>query len=89
MKLKFNSKRLYTTNSVKYLNIKIDENLNWHEQIKNVAAKLNRANTMLSKVRNFVYKKTLKSIYHTIFESHLFYSCIVWAQNIKGTSTDI
>ena len=44
---------------------------------------------MLSKVRRFVHKKTLKSIYHTIFESHLFYSCIVWAQNIKGTSTDI
>ena len=78
MKLKLNGKRLYTTNSVKYLGIKIDENLNWHEQINNVAVKLNRANAMLSKVRHFVDKKTLKSIYHAIFESHLSNSCLVW-----------
>ena len=39
---------------------------------------------MLSKVRHFVYKKTLKSIYHAIFESHLFYSCLVWAKNINS-----
>ena len=82
LKLKLKGKRLYTTNSVKYLGIKIDEDLNWHEQINNVAVKLNRANAMLSKVRHFVQKKTFKSIYHAIFESHLFYSCLVWAQNI-------
>ena len=84
LKLKLNGKRLYTTNSVKYLGIKIDRNLNWHEQINNAAVKLNRANAMLSKVRHFVHKKTLKSIYHAIFESHLFYSCLVWAQNINS-----
>ena len=72
------------TNSVKYLGIKIDENLNWHEQINNVAVKLNRANAMLPKVRHFVHKKTLKSIYHAISESQLFYSCLVWAQNFNS-----
>ena len=84
MKLKLNGKRLHNTNSVKYLGIKTDENLNWHERINNVAVKLNRANAMLSKVRHFVHKKTLKSICHAIFESHLFYSCLVWAQNINS-----
>ena len=69
---------------MKYLGIKIHENLNWHEQIKNIAIKLNRVNAMLSEVRYFVHKKTLKSIYHAIFESHLFYSCLVWAQNINS-----
>ena len=84
LKLKLNGKRLYITNSVKDLGIKIDENLNWHKQINNVAVKLNRANDMLSKVRHFVHKKTLKSICHAIFESHLFYSCLVWAQNLNS-----
>ena len=84
LKLKLNGKRLYTTNSVKYLGIKIDENLNWHEQINNVAVKSNRATAMLSKVRHFVHKKALKSIYHGIFESHLLYSCLVWAENINS-----
>ena len=68
---------------MKYLGIKTDGNLNWHQQINNVAVKLNRANAMLSKVRNTVQKKTLKLICHGIFESHLFYSCLVWARNIK------
>ena len=58
LKLKLNGKKLYTANSVKYLGIKLDENLNWHEQINNVAVKLSRANAMLSKVRHFVDKKT-------------------------------
>ena len=39
---------------------------------------------MLSNIRHFVHKKTLKSIYHAIFESHLYYSCLVWAQNINS-----
>ena len=81
LKLKSNGKKLYTTNSVKYLGIKIDENLNWHQQINNVAVKLNRANAMLSQVRHFVDKKFLKLIHHAIFEPHLFYFCLVWAQN--------
>ena len=55
--LKLNGKMLCTTNLVKYLGIKTDKNLNWHEQINNVAVKLNRANAMLSKVRHFVHKK--------------------------------
>ena len=33
LKLKYNGKRLYPTNSVKYLDINIDENLNWKQQI--------------------------------------------------------
>ena len=53
-KLKLNVKRLYTRDIVKYLCFKVDENLNWHQQINNVAVKLNRPNAMLSKVRHFV-----------------------------------
>ena len=69
---------------IKYLGIKIDENLNWHEQINNVAVNLNRANAMLSEVRHFVHKRTLNSIYHAIFESHFSYSCVKWEQNINS-----
>ena len=36
---------------------------------------------MLSKVRHFVDKNTLALIYHAIFESHLFYTCLGSAQN--------
>ena len=81
LKLKLNGKRLYPTNSVKYLGINIDENLNWKQQISDIAIKLNKANGILSKLRHFIDRKTLKSIYHAIFEPHLYYSSLVWAKN--------
>ena len=81
LKLKLNGKRLYPTNSVKYLGINIDENLTWKQQISDIAIKLNKANGILSKLRHFIDRKTLKSIYHAIFEPHLYYSSLVWAQN--------
>ena len=72
--VRLNGKRLFPTDSVKYLGIIIDKNLSWHHQISNVAAKLNRTNAMLSKIRHFVNFNTLKSIYQAILESHLIYS---------------
>ena len=80
LKLKLNGKRLYQTSSVKYLGIKIDQYLNWQDHINNIAIKLNKANAMLYKVRQFVNEKTLISIYHAIFDSHLNYASIVWDQ---------
>ena len=45
------------------------------------AIKLNRANAMLFKVREFVNIKILKSIYYAIFDIHLNYTNLVWGQN--------
>ena len=84
LKLKLNGKRLYPTNSLKYLGINIDENLNWKQQISDIAIKLNKANGILSKLRHFIDRKTLKSIYHAIFEPHLCYSSLVWAKNTNS-----
>ena len=81
LKFKLNGKRLYPTNSVKYLGIKIDDKLNWKEHINDIAIKLNRANAMLYKIRDFVNHNCLRSIYYAIFDSHLNYSTIVWGQN--------
>ena len=73
--------RIYFSNNVKYLGIKIDENLNWKHHINEVSTKLIRTNVISFKIRNYVNPKILKSIYFAIFESHLNYSSIVWAQN--------
>ena len=79
-----NGKLLYPTDSVKYLGIIIDKNVNWHHQISIVDAKLNRANAMLSKIRRFLNFNTLKPINHATLESHLNYSLKVWAQNANS-----
>ena len=76
-----NGKQLYPTKSVKYLGIKNGENLTWIDHINNIAIKLNRANAILFKVREFVNIKILKLIYYTIFDCHLNYVNTVWGQN--------
>ena len=46
-KIKLRRERLYPSKSVKYLGVKIDENLNWKDQTHYIATKLNRANVLL------------------------------------------
>ena len=50
LKLKVNGERLYSTNSVKYLGINIEDNFSWKQQIFNIAIKLNKANGILSEL---------------------------------------
>ena len=75
------SKKLYPTERVKYLGVKIDTNLSWQYHINDLSIKLNRANALLSKIRKFVSLKILRCIYFAIFDSYLCYCCLVWAQN--------
>ena len=49
-----------------------------------MAVKLNKANAMLSKLRYVLDIKTLRSVYYAIFESHLCYASLVWAQNTNS-----
>ena len=68
LQMKVNGKRRYPTNLVKYLGINIDENLNWNGNNRFlIAIKLNKVNGILSKLRHFIDRKTLKSIYHAIY----------------------
>ena len=81
IKLKLSRKRLFPTDSVKYLGVKIDGNLLWKSHIDYLSVKLNRANALLFKIRNLVNNSILRTIYFSIFESHLNYYSLVWSQN--------
>ena len=47
---------------MKNLDMKIDENLNCKKQISDIAIMLNKADDILSKLRHFMDRRTLKSI---------------------------
>ena len=80
IKIKLSRKRLYPSISVKYIGAKIDVNLNWKYQTYTIVTKLNRANGLLYKIRNYFSFKTLKAIYFAIFESHINYANIKWTK---------
>ena len=86
IKIKFNHKGLYPSKSVKYLGIKIYENLNWKQHIHVIAIKLNRADALLFTTRNYVNKHILRTIYFAIFDSHINYANLIWGQNLHALS---
>ena len=84
LKIKLCGKRLYPTESVKYLGVKIDANLTWQQHVNDFSIKLNRANALLFKMRKYVSLKILRPIYFAIFDSYLSYCCLVWSQNFSN-----
>ena len=77
IKIKLSRKRLYPSKSAKYLAVKIDENLKWKDQTYDTVSKLNRANALLYKIRNYVSFNTLKVIYFAIFDSYINYANLI------------
>ena len=81
MKIKLCRKRLYPTESVKYLGVNIDTNLGWQHHVNDLFIKLNGDNALLFKIRKYVSLKILTSIVFTIFDSYVSYCFLVWYQN--------
>ena len=81
LNFRISGQKIEISTRVKYLGIQIDQHLNWNEHIKNIIPKLSRAIGVLSKIRHYVPKFLLKTIYYSIFNSHLIYACQVWGQN--------
>ena len=61
LKIKLCGKRLYPTECVKYLGVKIDTNLTWQYNVNDLSTKLNRANALLFKIRKYISFKVLTS----------------------------
>ena len=80
LKIKLYRKRIHASPYVKHLSVFIDENFNWKKHINEISTKLIKGNARLSKLRHFVNKDILLSLYYGIFHSHLVYLCLVLRQ---------
>ena len=58
----------------------IDHKLNWNAHTDNIVSKLTRSNSILSKLRYYVNKEILRTIYFAIFYSYLTCVTTVWGQ---------
>ena len=54
LKMKLCGKRLYPTEIVKYLGVKIDTNLSWQYHVNDLSIELNRAIALLFRMRKYV-----------------------------------
>ena len=66
--------------------LKLENRLNWKQHIHDITIKLNRANALLSIIRNYVNKHTLRTIYFVIFASYMNYANLICGQNLHALS---
>ena len=81
LNFRVSGQKINPTTSVKYLGVHLSDSLTWEIHFKNVQIKLNRAIGLLSKIRHYTPKFLLKTIYFSLFNSHLIYACQTWGQS--------
>ena len=76
--LKLNGHKIYESNKIKYLGILLDPNLSWRVHITELCKKLSRGVGMLSKIQKLCPNDVLKSLYYSLFHSHMSYGISIW-----------
>ena len=78
------NKPLKQVKETKFLGIIIDEKLSWVPHVDYLCKKLKTCVGIINRIRDNIPASMYKSIYHTLFESHLSYGITVWG----GISTN-
>ena len=76
--MKLCRKKLHPVESARYLGVIVDENLSQKKHVNDISHKLIRGNAILFKIRNYVNKGTLRTVYFEIFHSYINYVPITW-----------
>ena len=73
-----NGNQIEKVRETKFLGVIIDEKLSWDAHIKALVKKLQCANGQINRIAKFLPSDLHKTIYQTLFESHLSYGISVW-----------
>ena len=76
--LKLHHSKLFESSKIKYLGIILDNKLDWKGHITELSKKLSRAVGLLYKIRNLCPQSVLRSLYFSLFNSHLSYGLVLW-----------
>ena len=63
----------------------IDSNLSWKKQVECVVKKVRRGIGILNKIRHYITKDILKSLYYTLIYPFLIYGLIAWGNTYNTT----
>ena len=85
--LKLHHTKLFESAKIKYLGLILDNKLSWKHHIAELSKKLSRAVGLLYKVRQMCPTTVLRSLYFSLFNSHLSYGLAI-SGNAKGSYID-
>ena len=75
MNFRISEQKTNIMKETKYLRMVMDEHLTFQNHTNTVKLRLNRANSLLAKLRHYVNPVLLRTTYYVVFESHLRYGC--------------
>ncbi len=75
--------------SVKFLGINIDENLDWIIHTKQIKKKIGKGNYLLWRYRNKLTDKMKETIYECFIRTHITYCISVWGAKKTNSLTDL
>ena len=76
--LKLHHTKLFESSKIKYLGLILDNKLSWKFHIAELSKKLSRAVGLLYKIRHMCPTPVLRSLYYSLFNSHLCYGLVLW-----------
>ena len=77
-KLFLSGAQVKQVSTTKFIGVTIDENLNWLPHIENLKRKFISSRGALYRIKDSRLKRLHKTLYHSLFESHLTYGISVW-----------
>ena len=63
---------------VKYLGLVIDSNLSWKYRIKYICHKISKSIGIIAKIRHYVPRRVLLSIYNSLIVPYITYGVCAW-----------
>ena len=79
VKLSINGAKLEEVSYAKYLGILIDNKLKWKEHLNAISLKLSKGIGLLAKIRHYVPRNALRSLYFTFINPHIDYNLLNWS----------
>ena len=78
-------RNMISETKISWINI-LDKHLTFKYHLQNLKLKPNRANCLLSKIIYYFKFPLLRTIYYTLFDSHLRYGCQVVVANERSVT---
>ena len=75
--------------SVKYLGVYIDCHLTWHDHIDFICGKISKNINIMVKLKHYLSKATLISVYYSLIYPYLTYACTLWGNNYNAPLSQI
>ena len=81
--LSLNRQTIFESTKIRYLGLILDNKLNWKFHVSELSKKLSRSIGIICKIKPFCSTHVLKSLYYSLFNSHLSYGLSTWGGNVS------